>query len=145
MLPGSISGIMGNNASITPDASPHAGYVTGAGGPIPIGSGGVVNNGQQQLTKSNKKRKEGSGGAGGPSAGGDYESSSSNRDVQSPAYSDISDDSNAVAETEIMGKFFFRERERESLIVPGLDRIIAHKQINQLLKSIKRLLRNKRT
>lgn len=114
MLPGSITGIMGNNASITPDASPHAGYVTGAGGPIPIGSGGgVVNNGQQQLTKSNKKRKEGSGGGGGggQSAGGDYESSSSNRDVQSPAYSDISDDSNAVAETEIMGKFFFFERE----------------------------------
>lgn len=84
-MPGSISGIMG---SITPDASPH-----------PYATSSPVNNGQQ-LPKSTKKRKEGQS-----ASAADYESSSSNRDVQSPAYSDISDDSNAVAETEILGKF----------------------------------------
>lgn len=48
-------------------------------------------------SKSQKKRKEGSG--------IDYESSSSNRDdVQSPAYSDISDDSTPVVDTDLMGK-----------------------------------------
>lgn len=51
-------------------------------------------------SKSQKKRKEGS-------AGIDYESSSSNRDdVQSPAYSDISDDSTPVVDTDLMGKRF---------------------------------------
>lgn len=45
-------------------------------------------------SKTQKKRKE-----------NDYESSSSNRDdVTSPAYSDISDDSTPVADTDMMGK-----------------------------------------
>ena len=50
------------------------------------------------MVKSQKKRKESAG------VPLDYESSSSNRDdVQSPAYSDISDDSTPVVETEIIG------------------------------------------
>lgn len=51
-------------------------------------------------SKSQKKRKEGSG--------VDYESSSSNRDdVQSPAYSDISDDSTPVVDTDLIGEICF--------------------------------------
>lgn len=55
-------------------------------------------------SKSQKKRKEGSG--------IDYESSSSNRDdVQSPAYSDISDDSTPVVDTDLLGKLLDKQLE----------------------------------
>lgn len=49
------------------------------------------------MVKPQKKRKEGMS---------DYESASSNRDdVQSPAYSDISDDSTPVVDSDIIGLF----------------------------------------
>lgn len=53
-------------------------------------------------TKAPKKRKEG-----GSTATGDFDTSCNRDDVQSPAYSDISDDSTPVAEPEVIGKCFF--------------------------------------
>lgn len=83
-------------------------------------------------SKSQKKRKEGSG--------IDYESSSSNRDdVQSPAYSDISDDSTPVVDSDLMGKkrcSFFERRSDE------IDGFPAHSlQIKLKVPNIQRVLK----
>lgn len=48
--------------------------------------------------KAPKKRKDG-----GSASTGDFDTSCNRDDVQSPAYSDISDDSTPVAEAEIIG------------------------------------------
>lgn len=72
------------------------------GGSIYLGTSGPPNSQQQQplpMIKPQKKRKDGVN---------DYESttSASNRDdVQSPAYSDISDDSTPVVDSDMIGKF----------------------------------------
>lgn len=95
-LPGSVGGMLGNSV-ISPESPHPVGYV-GVGAGTNNSNGNV---GQAlPIVKTQKKRKDGNG------AGAiDYESSSSNRDdVQSPAYSDISDDSTPVAEPEIIGE-----------------------------------------
>lgn len=79
-------------------------------------------------SKSQKKRKEGSG--------IDYESSSSNRDdVQSPAYSDISDDSTPVVDTDLMGKNRLTKRRRTgSFIIYLTDKNQASKHAESVKK-----------
>lgn len=53
------------------------------------------------MVKTQKKQRKD-----GPTAGSEFENTTRDReDVQSPAYSDISDDSTPVAETEMSGKF----------------------------------------
>lgn len=86
---------------------PHLTPSAGSGLPTdPTHSGGAfvsVSTGGVQLsvssTKAPKKRKEG-----GTASTGDFDTSCNRDDVQSPAYSDISDDSTPVAEAEIIGK-----------------------------------------
>lgn len=112
-MPGSIGGIIGNSSVSSDPIHQSTGYgisVVGGGGGSAVGpnsnNGTVVTNQPQGLpiVKSQKKRKEGPT----VTSAFDYESSSSNRDdVQSPAYSDISDDSTPVAEPEMIGKYFF--------------------------------------
>lgn len=98
-LPGSVGGMLGNSV-ISPESPHPVGYV-GVGAGTNNSNGNV---GQAlPIVKSQKKRKDGSNASGAGAV--DYESSSSNRDdVQSPAYSDISDDSTPVTEPEIIGK-----------------------------------------
>lgn len=98
-LPGSVGGMLSNSV-ISPESPHPVGYVgVGAGTNNSNGNVGQA----MPIVKSQKKRKDGSAASGAGAV--DYESSSSNRDdVQSPAYSDISDDSTPVAEPEIIGK-----------------------------------------
>lgn len=80
-------------------------------------------------SKSQKKRKEGSG--------IDYESSSSNRDdVQSPAYSDISDDSTPVVDTDLLGKILANELRESKFINIFLQTKL---KLPNILKVLRRL------
>lgn len=84
-------------------------------------------------SKSQKKRKEGSA--------IDYESSSSNRDdVQSPAYSDISDDSTPVVDTDLMGKIWLKKRRSETFIIYLQTKV----KLPNILKVLKRLMMDRR-
>lgn len=103
---------MGPGNSIVPPDSNHpnapVGFLNVSGSTNSSSNGSVTNNSNNNsnnqtnaqglpMQKSQKKRKEGG------VTTMDYESSSSNRDdVQSPAYSDISDDSTPVVETEMI-------------------------------------------